>query len=161
MKETFTPKTPRSMRVYCRLKPILPNASSCINVVSDTAVQLSTQDVSKSSKLYKFKRVYTETKTQKEIFDDVALPLIEQLVRGKNGLLFTYGVTGSGKTYTMMGMKQNTGIMPRCLNVLFNSINEFQANRFTFKPNRRNGFIIQSEMEAEHDRNKASNARRK
>ncbi len=33
----------------------------------------------------------------------MGLPLVEDLLLGKNGLLFTYGVTGSGKTHTMQG----------------------------------------------------------
>ena len=41
--------------------------------------------------------------TQKQVFDAVAKPLVRDLLNGKNGLLFAYGITGSGKTHTMMG----------------------------------------------------------
>ena len=41
-----------------------------------------------------------------EVFQRVGLPLVEDLLEGKNGLLFTYGVTGSGKTHTMQGTLQ-------------------------------------------------------
>lgn len=165
MKKGFTPKTPcrqkpvnkDSLQVYCRLKPITQTETSCIKVISDTTVQLTVQDAINNTKTgackqYTFKRIYTESNSQKDIFDDVALPLVEQLVKGKNGLLFTYGVTGSGKTYSMTGNKQNVGIMPRCLDVLFNSINDFQAQKYIFKPDKMNGFEVQSEEEAERDR---------
>lgn len=46
------------------------------------------------------------------------------------GLLFTYGVTGSGKTYTMTGSPGEGGLLPRSLDMLFNSIGPFQAKRF-------------------------------
>lgn len=46
------------------------------------------------------------------------------------GLLFTYGVTGSGKTFTMTGSPGEGGLLPRCLDMLFNSISPFQAKRF-------------------------------
>ncbi len=46
------------------------------------------------------------------------------------GLLFTYGVTGSGKTFTMTGSPGEGGLLPRCLDILFNSIGPFQAKRF-------------------------------
>ena len=46
------------------------------------------------------------------------------------GLLFAYGVTNSGKTYTMTGSGQDQGILPRCLDVLFNSIEEQQAKKY-------------------------------
>lgn len=46
------------------------------------------------------------------------------------GLLFTYGVTGSGKTYTMTGSPGEGGLLPRSLDMLFNSIGPFQSKRF-------------------------------
>lgn len=46
------------------------------------------------------------------------------------GLLFTYGVTGSGKTHTMTGSPGYGGLLPRCLNMIFNSIGSFQAKRY-------------------------------
>ena len=42
----------------------------------------------------------------------------------ENGLVFAYGVTNSGKTYTIQGKHdgQNPGILPRAIDVVFNSI---------------------------------------
>lgn len=141
-----------SLQVYCRIRPLSQTEPSCIKVISDTSVQLTLQDTNKSGKQYTFKKVFTESSTQKEVFDEVALPLVEQLINGKNGLLFTYGVTGSGKTFTMTGSKQNVGVMPRCLDVLFNSITDYQAQKFIFKPDKMNGFEVQTEDEADRDR---------
>ena len=45
-------------------------------------------------------------------------------------LLFTYGVTSSGKTHTMTGSRNDQGIVPRSLDVIFNSISQMQAKRF-------------------------------
>lgn len=99
-----------------------------------------------------FKRVFDVTSQQKDVFGAVAQPLVESLIRGKNGLLFTYGVTGSGKTYTMTGNAQHQGIMPRCLDVLFRTISDYQTKKFVFKPDRLNGFEIQTEADAHSDR---------
>ncbi|KAK7809044.1 hypothetical protein U0070_001301 [Myodes glareolus] len=79
---------------------------------------------------YSFKRVFGIHTTQKELFDVVASPLVDDLIHGKNGLLFTYGVTGSGKTHTMTGSPGYGGLLPRCLNMIFNSIGSFQAKRY-------------------------------
>lgn len=46
------------------------------------------------------------------------------------GLLFTYGVTGSGKTFTMTGSQGQGGLLPRSLDMIFSSIGPFQAKRF-------------------------------
>jgi len=69
-------------------------------------------------------------------------------------LLFAYGVTGSGKTYTMSGTSNECGIMPRCLDVIFNSISKFKATKYVFKPDRMNGFESQSKEDAILERQK-------
>ncbi|NWV30055.1 KIF23 protein, partial [Origma solitaria] len=97
---------------------------------------------------YSFKEVFGTLVLQKELFDVVAKPLVEDLIRGKNGLLFTYGVTGSGKTHTMTGSPGDGGLLPRCLAMIFNSIGPFQAKRFVFKLDDKNGVEVQSEVEA-------------
>ena len=57
--------------------------------------------------------VFDEDSTQGQVFEKVGLPLVSDLVQGKNGLLFTYGVTGSGKTHTMQGTHRDGGVMSR------------------------------------------------
>lgn len=49
------------------------------------------------------------------------------------GLLFAYGNTCSGKTYTMTGSSSEIGVLPRCLDVLFNTINAYQAKKCVSK----------------------------
>lgn len=105
---------------------------------------------------YKFKHVFTSYSYQREIFDHVAYPLLEELLKGKNALLFTYGVTGSGKTYTLTGDVKNPGIMPRCIYTLFNTIQDSQTPKFVIKPDRMNGFEVQSESEALQDHIKSN-----
>ncbi|KAL0278485.1 UNVERIFIED_CONTAM: hypothetical protein PYX00_000301 [Menopon gallinae] len=48
----------------------------------------------------------------------------------------------------MNGEPHNGGIMPRCIDVIFNSVSQFQAKKNTFKPDRMNGFEIQDESDA-------------
>lgn len=108
---------------------------------------------------YVFKHIFDVDSTQHECFTTVAQPLVEGLVKGRNGLLFSYGVTGSGKTYSMTGNRQNRGIMPRCLDVLFKTISDYQAKKFTFKPDRLNGFDILNEADAMLERQAEIHAR--
>ncbi|KFP32192.1 Kinesin-like KIF23, partial [Colius striatus] len=103
---------------------------------------------------YSFKEVFGTLVIQKELFDVVAKPLVEDLIRGKNGLLFTYGVTGSGKTHTMTGSPGDGGLLPRCLDMIFNSIGPFQAKRFVFKLDDKNGVDVQCEVDALLERQK-------
>ena len=46
------------------------------------------------------------------------------------GVLFTYGITGSGKTYTMMGPLNNPGLIPRSFDVVFNSIGPYLGKKY-------------------------------
>lgn len=144
------------VHVYCRLRPLKDDReSTCIKVVTPTQLCLSTPAESRQVRkdlYYEFKHIFTAHADQKEIFDHVAYPLIEDLLHAKNGLLFTYGVTGSGKTYTLTGEPNNPGIMPRSIHTIFNSIQEFQAGKFVIKSDHMNGFEVQSESDALQDR---------
>lgn len=144
------------VQVYCRLRPMQRDFdASCMKIISSTTVLLSPPATALSYRnenaktmKYTFKEVFPPETSQQEVFDKVALPIVEGLIKGKNGLLFTYGVTGSGKTYTMTGEPQNCGILPRVLNIIFKSINDFQAHKYIFKPDKMNMFDIQTEAEA-------------
>ncbi|KAM5338149.1 kinesin-like protein KIF23 isoform 3-T3 [Glossophaga mutica] len=142
--------------VYCRVRPLsFPDQECCIEVINNTTVQLHTPEGYRLNRngdykeiQYSFKRVFGLHTTQKELFDVVANPLVDDLIHGKNGLLFTYGVTGSGKTHTMTGSLGEGGLLPRCLDMIFNSIGSFQAKRYVFKSNDRNSMDIQCEVDA-------------
>ncbi|XP_018377804.1 PREDICTED: kinesin-like protein KIF23 [Trachymyrmex cornetzi] len=142
------------VQVYCRLRPMQSSTDvSCMTVESDRTVVITPPGSAANFRTNKeikttFSHVFKSDVTQREIFETVALPLVENLINGRNGLLFTYGVTGSGKTYTMTGEPQDAGIMPRCLDVIFNTIANYQTKKFVFKPDKLNGFDIQSQTDA-------------
>lgn len=52
-----------------------------------------------------FRKVHGPETTQKEMFDGSVSPLVKDVLEGKNSLVFTYGVTNAGKTYTFLGRK--------------------------------------------------------
>ncbi|XP_070618390.1 RCC1 domain-containing protein 1 isoform X7 [Erythrolamprus reginae] len=148
--------------VYCRIRPVgIPNQECCIEVISSTTVQVHSPDgyrIARNGEYkevqYSFKEVFGTNISQKHVFDVVAKPLVEDLIRGKNGLLFTYGVTGSGKTHTMTGSPGEGGLLPRCLDMIFNSIAPFQANRYVFKLDDKNGIEVQCKVDALLERQK-------
>jgi len=76
------------------------------------------------SSLYTFSHIFQATTAQSDFFTKTTLPLVRNLLDGQNALLFTYGVTNSGKTYTVQGgtRQGSAGILPRTLDVIFNSI---------------------------------------
>lgn len=145
-----------TVKVFCRLRPLQDECElPSIKLVSPTTLTLSSECKTKQTRKgcnYVFRHVFTSYSGQREVFEHVALPLLEDLITGKNGLLFTYGVTGSGKTYTLTGDQTSPGIMPSCINTLFNSIGDRQAQKYLIKSDRMNGFEMQSENEALEER---------
>lgn len=132
------------VEVYCRIKPIVSNDEKYLKIINNTTLQLNPpskyQSISNSIKEVKFNAILDENADQRSVFTSVAKPLIEDLISGKNGLIFAYGVTGSGKTHTICGTNTNSGLLPRSLDVLFNTIQNNQAKQGVFKMDK--GLIV-------------------
>lgn len=133
------------IQTFLRIRPPLsePDSESYIDVLSDTQVVMhvpSDTQLSKSRSRsttaapikYTFSRVFAplphgsqnHAQAQRDFFTATTLPLVEDVLAGKNSLVFTYGVTNSGKTYTVQGphRRGEAGILPRAIDVIFNSI---------------------------------------
>ncbi|XP_019934953.1 kinesin-like protein KIF23 isoform X2 [Paralichthys olivaceus] len=151
--------------VYCRVRPLgVGDEECCIEVISNTTIQLHAPEGFKTNRngeyketQYSFKKVFGVSVSQMELFEHVAKPLVDDLIHGKNGLLFTYGVTGSGKTFTMTGSPGQGGLLPRSLDMIFNTIGPYQTKRYVFKTDDKNGMEIQNEVDALLERQRREN----
>jgi len=147
------------VEVYCRVRPAEDlTDEKCITVVSDKHIQLTPPSSSRAyvtgkETQYGFQGIFGEDASQSDVFLRAGLPLVEDLLKGQNGLLFTYGVTGSGKTHTMQGSLEDGGVMNRVIDVIFNSIKDVQTKKFRVIPDRLNGFDIVSDVDAAAARN--------
>ncbi|VVC44885.1 Kinesin motor domain, conserved site,P-loop containing nucleoside triphosphate hydrolase,Kinesin motor [Cinara cedri] len=140
------------IQVYCRLRPVEHTVeSSCVKVVSETDLQIyclpNERGTSRECQ-FSYKKIFSQYETQDMVFQDLGLPLVEQLLKGKSSLLLAYGISGSGKSYTMTGNQEDDGIVGRSFDVIFNSIKDYQARKFTFKPDKLNGYDAHSVEEA-------------
>ncbi|EKX39990.1 hypothetical protein GUITHDRAFT_50888, partial [Guillardia theta CCMP2712] len=78
---------------------------------------------------YRFTRVFGPGTPQESLYEETALPMVKGLFDGQNGLIFAYGPTNSGKTFTIQGDKgEKAGILPRSLSTVFNEVDERNAN---------------------------------
>ncbi|CAN1238291.1 Kinesin-like protein KIN-UC [Linum grandiflorum] len=72
-----------------------------------------------SSESYKFDELFTETASQRRVYEAVAKPVVESVLSGYNGTVMAYGQTGTGKTYTIGKIGKDDasqrGIMVRSL----------------------------------------------
>lgn len=78
-----------------------------------------------------------------QIYSQNYLELYYNINKGKQLLTFFYALKGT---------RSDGGILRRTIDVIFNSINKLQSMKYVFKPDRMNGFEVQSEADAMLDR---------
>lgn len=85
-------------------------------------------------KIFNFDSVFEGNTRQDLIFNRVAYPVVNSVIEGYNGTIFSYGQTGTGKTFTMIGGSGDLqGIIPRSAQHIFSHINSTQSHSFTVK----------------------------
>ena len=55
--------------------------------------------------------VYDSTSTQAALFEASVAPVVDEVLRGYSCTVFAYGQTGTGKTYTMEGVRREDGTL--------------------------------------------------
>ena len=159
---TSNEETPSSgLRVYLRLRPV--DEPSTIQIVSQKQTRANTNGqitirtrppsnsnafkVSRTAagternvvlvKEYDFSSVFEETASQLSVYQQTVQPYVQGVISGQSALVFCYGITNAGKSYTMMGPEkaiqpQNRknagdtditttwGLMPRAVQDLLN-----------------------------------------
>ncbi|XP_029048599.1 kinesin-like protein KIF3B [Osmia bicornis bicornis] len=76
-------------------------------------------------KVFTFDAVYDWNSSQQDLYEETVRPLVSSVLDGFNGTIFAYGQTGTGKTYTMEGLKsdhERRGVIPRSFEHIFNHI---------------------------------------
>jgi len=107
------------IKVCIRARPTLKreNESSIFWEVESNAVR----DVAKNE-LYEFGEVFDGSRTNEDVFNAIALPIVDKVMEGFDGTIFAYGQTSSGKTHTMMGNESFPGLIPLSVKRIFQRI---------------------------------------
>ena len=139
---TKRPKSPKkeAIRTFCRIRPfkgenelfsISENDDRILNIIPQNVEKLQVGNNLKLINSYTFSKVFSETSTQDEVFNFTCKPLIDDLILNhKSGLIFAYGMTNAGKTYTMVGTPEQPGILPIALQNLLEY--DIKDNNFAF-----------------------------
>ncbi|NXP05318.1 KI20B protein, partial [Thinocorus orbignyianus] len=90
---------------------------------------------------FTFSRVFGPETTQEEFFEGTMKQPVQDFLDGYNRLIFTYGVTNAGKTYTFQGTEDDGGILPRTMDMLFKSIEGKLYTAMDLKPLRCRDYI--------------------
>jgi len=118
-----------SVRVVARIRPLLKNTEiekdriiETYGEASDnkTTVRIPNPKVPAELYSFHFNSVYDDA-TQAELYDREISPQVRHLFKGFDVTIFAYGVTGTGKTYTMRGGKSlaDRGVIPRLLSSIY------------------------------------------
>uniref|UniRef100_A0A669DYM8 Kinesin-like protein n=1 Tax=Oreochromis niloticus TaxID=8128 RepID=A0A669DYM8_ORENI len=162
------PKKPSSNQtdpvgVYCRVRPLgAEDEECCIEVISSTTIQMHTPEGFKTNRngeyketQYSFKKVFGVSVSQMELFEHVAKPLVDDLIHGKNGK--NKGHISNILEFIIGSSPGQGGLLPRSLDMIFNSIGPYQAKRYVFKTDEKNGMEIQTEVDALLERQRRDN----
>ncbi|KAJ2604168.1 Kinesin-like protein kif23 [Coemansia sp. RSA 1804] len=136
------------IRTYIRLKPAETSTiaidkkdqppqprTSLLQVVSDKEVEISRSATDGVNERYLFTGVVPSLSQQARVFEVCAAPVVRDLASGFNTLLFSYGVSNSGKTYTVQGTATQPGLLPRSVKALLDVLDDRdQQGDFWIRP---------------------------
>ncbi|XP_076026646.1 centromere-associated protein E [Genypterus blacodes] len=86
-----------------------------------------------STKSFSFDRVFAADESTKQLYQNIAKPLVVSTVGGYNGTIFAYGQTSSGKTFTMMGSELIPGVIPLAVEDVFETIKTYPKKEFLLR----------------------------
>ncbi|XP_019487439.1 PREDICTED: kinesin-like protein KIF20B isoform X2 [Hipposideros armiger] len=154
--ETNTLESKDYLQVCLRIRPFTQSekeheSEGCVHMLDSQTVllkdpqstlsRLSEKSSGQMAQKFSFSKVFGPETTQKEFFQGCIMQPVKDLLNGQSRLIFTYGLTNSGKTYTFQGTEENIGILPRTLNVLFDSLQERLYTKMNLKPHRSREFL--------------------
>ncbi|GMG22005.1 unnamed protein product [Ambrosiozyma monospora] len=77
---------------------------------------------------YSYDHVFEPYVSNNEVYNKVVEPVVSQCMEGYNGTIFAYGMTGSGKTYSMQGYGSEPGLIQLCVSQLFTRLRNYVKN---------------------------------
>ncbi|KAF3859787.1 hypothetical protein F7725_000042 [Dissostichus mawsoni] len=91
-------------------------------------------------KVFTYDSVYDWNSKQIDLYDETFRPLVDSVLLGFNGTIFAYGQTGTGKTYTMEGVRndpERRGVIPNSFEHVFTHISRSQNQQYLKSTRRR------------------------
>ncbi|NWV74730.1 CENPE protein, partial [Dasyornis broadbenti] len=123
-----------AVTVCVRVRPLIARENASGDKVSlHWRSENNTVSDVNGTKIFSYDRVFHSNDNTQQLYDGVAVPIIQSAVQGYNGTIFAYGQTASGKTYTMMGNEDSMGIIPKAIQHVFKIICEIPDREFLLR----------------------------
>lgn len=84
-------------------------------------------------RMFTYDSVYDWNSKQIELYDETFRQLVDSVLEGYNGTIFAYGQTGTGKTFTMEGVRADPvlrGVIPNSFEHIFTHIARTQNQQY-------------------------------
>ncbi|KAI3381476.1 hypothetical protein SNEBB_001975 [Seison nebaliae] len=110
--------------VVVRCRPLLEGERSANILHLDNNV-CQIEHIDGHLKTFTFDACYSEHTTTQDIFKNIGINLVNSVTSGYNGVIFAYGQTSAGKSFTMKGVSDppsQKGIIPRAFTQIFDKV---------------------------------------
>ncbi|KAJ5591774.1 uncharacterized protein N7459_002143 [Penicillium hispanicum] len=82
---------------------------------------------------YYYDNVFTTHENNAKVYDSAAKRLVRRVMEGYHGTVFAYGMTGTGKTFSMQGTATSPGVIPLAITDIFSFIRETPHREFLLR----------------------------
>ncbi|KAL1841956.1 hypothetical protein VTJ49DRAFT_6279 [Mycothermus thermophilus] len=82
---------------------------------------------------YYYDNVFTAHDDNARVYDHIAKRLVRRVMEGYHGTVFAYGMTGTGKTFSMQGTASSPGVIPLAITDIFSYIRETPSREFLLR----------------------------
>lgn len=86
-----------------------------------------------SRKVYSADNVFATHEDNSKVYDHIAKRLVRRVMEGYHGTVFAYGMTGTGKTFSMQGTASSPGVIPLAITDIFSYIRETPSREFLLR----------------------------
>ncbi|KAJ5154070.1 uncharacterized protein N7500_009509 [Penicillium coprophilum] len=82
---------------------------------------------------YFYDNVFNPQENNAKVYDSAAKRLVRRVMEGYHGTVFAYGMTGTGKTFSMQGTATSPGVIPLAITDIFSFIRETPHREFLLR----------------------------
>lgn len=140
-------------KIFLRIRPSsLPNdiysvedSTTLIVKSPSNSYDSSRRPKPNNVKKFTFSKIFNSDVGQDRFFDSVVRPAVIDFLNNHSSTIISYGTVDSGKTYTLFGTYAEPGLVPRCVEFLYSSLN--CASVPLFKPKQFGSVHRLNEME--------------